>query len=98
MATYVVVILNFTESDWLPSYGPPSHSLVAEHGGKVLAVQLKNSIGHAEGSGEVPTLIGLVEFPTPAQWQAFYDDPRYAPWKKLRMSKASGDLFVIEGG
>ena len=49
-----------------------------------------------EGSWS-PSRFIVLEFPTRDAAIAFYDDPDYAPYKKLRQSISDTSLIVIDG-
>jgi uncharacterized protein (DUF1330 family) len=49
-----------------------------------------------EGNSNFKRLI-VLEFPSLAEAQRFYDSPEYAPVLKLRLANASGDVVLVDG-
>ena len=51
----------------------------------------------AREGGWTPKRIVVVEFPSLAQAQKWYDSPEYAPLIKLRQRASKGKLILVEG-
>ena len=47
--------------------------------------------------GWMPKRLVVVEFPTLAQAQKWYDSPEYAPLIQLRQKASKGKLVLVEG-
>ena len=47
--------------------------------------------------GWTPKRIVVLEFPSMAQAQKWYDSPEYAPLIKLRQKASKGKLILVEG-
>ncbi|MDE2429865.1 MAG: DUF1330 domain-containing protein, partial [Burkholderiales bacterium] len=77
---------------------PLSTASVAQFGGQFLArggVRLQKEGGddlHHEGWRTV-----IVEFPSMAQAQQWYDSVEYSKAKAIRLANSVGRLFIIEG-
>lgn len=99
MPAYLHAQLLITDPALYRSYAQAVAPVLAAHGGRVLvrggAVQVR------EGpvlEGQVPERFQvLVEFPSMAALQAFYDAPEYAPLITMRQQAAQGTLAFIEG-
>lgn len=76
-------------------YLPKAHAILESHGGKVLAVT--ENIDVHEGSMPAGKVI-LVEFPSKAHAEAFYNDPAYQPLKALRAKFLDADMAIFEQG
>jgi uncharacterized protein (DUF1330 family) len=50
-----------------------------------------------EGSGTLPSIIVVLEFPSMAQAKAWYNDPEYAPLITLRQTGSELDFILVEG-
>jgi len=50
-----------------------------------------------EGTGQLPSVIVVLEFPSMAQAKAWYNDPAYAPLIKLRQTGSDLDFVLVEG-
>jgi uncharacterized protein (DUF1330 family) len=83
------------DPSWLHDYGPKTAALVAKHGGKYLV--LGGTMERLEGTGPLPSVIVLLEFPSMAQAQAWYHDPEYAPLIMLRQTGSDLDFVLVEG-
>ena len=92
--------------DWAPSstaapssgpqeYGPKTEALVVKHGGKYLV--RGGAMERLEGTGQLPSVIVVLEFPSMAQAKAWYNDPAYAPLIKLRQTGSDLDFVLVEG-
>ncbi len=50
-----------------------------------------------EGDRELPHVVVIFEFPTLEQARAWYDDPDYEPFIKLRQTGAHSEMTLVEG-
>jgi uncharacterized protein (DUF1330 family) len=83
------------QTAWLQEYGPKTAALVARHGGKYLV--RGSTMERLEGTGTLPSVVVVLEFPSMAQAKAWYHDPEYAPLIKLRQTGADLDFILVEG-
>jgi uncharacterized protein (DUF1330 family) len=95
MAVYVIGSVTVHDPSFLGEYGPAVDAMVQANGGKYIARDLEPN--HLEGSGAVPTVIVVLEFPTAEQARASYDSSEYQPYIKMRQAGSSGDLFMVAG-
>jgi uncharacterized protein (DUF1330 family) len=56
-----------------------------------------SGIERLEGSGTLPSVVVVLEFPSMAQARSWYNDPEYAPLIKLRQTGADLDFILVEG-
>ncbi|MEO5795748.1 MAG: DUF1330 domain-containing protein [Rhodoferax sp.] len=94
MATYAIGSLVIHHTDWQKEYSEKMPALVAKYGGILRA---RGPVQLLEGEAHLPGTTVVIEFPSTAQAQAWYDDPAHAPLKKLRLSGATFDLVLLEG-
>ncbi len=91
---YLVGNYRVQDSALLGSYAAKATPIVQRHGGKIIA--FNQNVSAAEGPAQ-PVFI-LIEFPSLADAQGFYNDPEYAPVKPLRLqATTNGMLFITEG-
>jgi uncharacterized protein (DUF1330 family) len=95
MPAYAIGRLTMRDPSWLQEYGPKVAGLVEKHGGKYLI--RGGAMERLEGSGDLPSAMVVVEFPSMEQARAFYNDPEYAPMIKLRQSGSDLDFILVEG-
>jgi uncharacterized protein (DUF1330 family) len=95
MAAYAIGRLEMRDPSWLQEYGPKTAALVAKHGGKYLV--RGGAMERLEGTGQLPSVMVVLEFPSMAQAQAWYHDPEYAPLIKLRQTGSDLDFILVEG-
>lgn len=69
--------------------------MVAKHGGKYLVRGRAKE--WLEGTGQLPSGIVVLEFPSMAQAKAWYNDPAYAPLIKLRQKGSDLDFVLVVG-
>ena len=99
MPAYLQAQLMITDPVLYQRYAEAVTPVLAAHGGRLLvrggAVQVR------EGpvlEGQAPERLQvLVEFPSMAALQAFYQSPEYVPLIQMRQQSAQGTLAFIEG-
>ncbi|MFN3232912.1 MAG: DUF1330 domain-containing protein [Alphaproteobacteria bacterium] len=95
MPAYMIGRLTIKNTDWLAEYQPKTQALVAKHGGKYIVAGA--DFERLEGSGEPPNGLVVLEFPTRAAAEAWYNDPEYREMIALRQTGADGEIFIAEG-
>jgi uncharacterized protein (DUF1330 family) len=95
MAAYAIGQLEMRDPSWLQEYGPKTLALVQKHGGKYLV--RGGAMERLEGTGQLPSVIVVLEFPSMEQARAWYHDPEYAPLIKLRQTGSDLDFILVEG-
>ncbi len=95
MVAYVVGELIITDNSWVEDYRPKVHELIEKHGGKFIAQG--GVLEKLEGPRALPNGVVIIEFPTSEQARAWYHDPAYAPWIKLRDTGSRCEITLVEG-
>src|SRR5262245_2344066 len=99
MAAYIIGLRRSEPQGtaWGAAYLPKAAALIAKHGGKVLSGgNAPSALMALEGAATPPLSVVIVEFPSLAHAQAFYNDPDYAPLKRLRQANIDMEVFVVE--
>ncbi len=95
MKYYFVVPVHLSDDSWVEDYVPNVTALVHKHGGNYIA--RTSNMEKLEGTGEMPDLFVLVEWPSKEAAKAFYDDPDYQQYKQARQAGSSGDFIMVAG-
>ena len=95
MPAYVIGRLQMRDPSWIETYRATVPKIVARHGGKYLVRGV--DMERLEGSTPLPTSMVVVEFPTMDAGRAFYNDPEYAPFIKLRQAGSDIELVLVQG-
>lgn len=94
MSAYVIGDIEVTDAAAYEEYRKQVLAVVTRYGGKFIVRGGK--IDPKEG-GWTPKRLVLLEFPSLAQAQKWYDSPEYAPLIKLRQKASTGRLIIVEG-
>ena len=94
MSAYVIAEIEVTDPAAYEDYRKQVPGVVEKYKGKFIV--RGGRIEPKEG-GWTPKRIVVVEFPTLAQAQKWYDSPEYAPLIKLRQKASKGKLLIVEG-
>jgi uncharacterized protein (DUF1330 family) len=78
----------------LAEYFPQAAKLVAEHGGRYVAVDAVPEV--VEGDPGLKSVV-LMEFPDADSARAWYDSPAYQPLKAIRHGAARNNAVLIDG-
>jgi uncharacterized protein (DUF1330 family) len=96
MKAYMITFVRFTDIEaYNREYIKPAHEILTSHGGIALAVSDEMTV--IEGNMPEGRAV-IVEFPSMAHAQAFYNDPEYQPLKKIRHKYTQCDSAIIEKG
>jgi uncharacterized protein (DUF1330 family) len=94
MAGYLIANIDVTDAAGFDEYRKKVSPLIAQHGGRYL---VRGGDPKAlEGNLPVKRLV-VVEFPTLAAAQRFYDSPEYQPLLALRLKSTKSDVLLVEG-
>lgn len=96
MTAYAVGLYNMYQRDWIRTYREPVTALIAEHGGKYLVRASTCRWEILEGNPPDITGLTLIEFPSMEAARAWYRDPDYQPFIKLRRAGSHLDLILVE--
>jgi uncharacterized protein (DUF1330 family) len=94
MSAYVIGEIDVVDPLAYEEYRKQVPAVVAKYGGRFLVRGGK--VDPKEG-GWTPKRIVVLEFPSMAQAQKWYDSPEYAPLIALRQKAAKGKLILVEG-
>jgi len=94
MSAYVIAEIDVLDPAAYEDYRKQVLAVVTQYGGKF--VVRGGKIEPKEG-GWRPKRLVVVEFPSMAQAQKWYDSPEYAPLIKLRQKASRGRLVIVEG-
>ena len=95
MAVYLLVdIRNVGDPDKLAAYRSRVLATVEANGGRYLA--LGGPAEAVEGTWKIGTPV-LLEFPSRAAFDAWYESDDYSPLLKLRLDATDGAALLIEG-
>jgi uncharacterized protein (DUF1330 family) len=94
MAGYLIANLSIHDPNAFEEYRKQVAPLVTRFKGRYLV--RGGELRRLEGNGNLNRLV-VLEFPSLADAQRFYDSPEYAPVLKLRLASASGDVVLVDG-
>ena len=94
MSAYVIGDIEVTDPAAYEEYRKQVLAVVTKYGSKFIVRGGK--IDPKEG-GWAPKRLVLLEFPSLAQAQKWYDSPEYAPLINLRQKASKGKLIIVEG-
>jgi uncharacterized protein (DUF1330 family) len=94
MSAYVIAEIEVTDPAAYEEYRKQVLAVVEKYKGKFIVRGGK--VDPKEG-GWTPQRLVVVEFPSMAQAQKWYDSPDYAPLIKLRQKASKGKLILVEG-
>jgi uncharacterized protein (DUF1330 family) len=94
MSAYVIAEIDVVDPAAYEEYRKQVPGVVTKYGGKFI---VRGGKIDAKEGGWMPKRIVVVEFPSLAQAQKWYDSPEYAPLIKLRQKASKGKLILVEG-
>jgi uncharacterized protein (DUF1330 family) len=94
MSAYVIAEIDVVDPAGYEEYRKQVLAVVTKYGGKFIVRGGK--IDPREG-GWTPKRIVVLEFPSMAQAQKWYDSPEYKPLIALRQKASKGKLILVEG-
>ena len=94
MAVFILADIAVHDARRYREYVDNVPALVARHGGRYRVRGGECEV--LEGTWSPSRLI-VLEFPDREAALAFYDDPAYAPYRRLRQSVSDGDVILVEG-
>lgn len=96
MAAYCTAFMKFNDINdigFMQEYGAKSAELVAKHRGETLVFGRPEVV---EGEMAHDDLLVIIKFPDAAAAKAFYSDPEYTPYKKIRLQNSKGSAAIVE--
>lgn len=94
MTAYLIARINVTDMEQYKNYMKLSPGIIQKYGGKFLA--RGGGLITLEGEEETNRVV-LVEFPSSAVAQEFYQSDEYQAAIKVRENAADGQFIVIDG-
>lgn len=95
MPLYLILDNTIHDAAKYDDYKRAVPAIVAKHGGEYLARDAKFEV--LAGNWH-PNRVVIFKWPSRAALNAFFADPEYQPWKKLRESAATtNNLLLVEG-
>jgi uncharacterized protein (DUF1330 family) len=83
------------DPSWVEKYAACVPALVEKHDGRYLAQG--GAMEVLEGETPLPSLVVVLEFPSMEKARAFYGDPEYVPFIKLRQQGSDLDMVLVDG-
>jgi uncharacterized protein (DUF1330 family) len=96
MKYYAIAQINITDPAWVPEYVRNTTRIVEQHGGRYLA----RTPNFEEVEGEPtprPQIYLLIQWPSKAAAEAFYNSDEYLPHLLSRKSGSTGELVLLAG-
>jgi uncharacterized protein (DUF1330 family) len=91
---YIIAEVQVTDPEAYKPYIPKSAQIIAQYGGQYLARGGKTeALEGAEPAGRV----AIVQFPSMAELQKFWNSPEYREAAPIRRGASTSRLLVIEG-
>ncbi len=94
MSAYIIGRITVTDPDRYPDYTAETPALIARHGGRF--VVRGGAPATLEGPEETRRIV-VIEFPSRAAVEAFYNDPAYEPVRTIRWEAAESELILVDG-
>jgi uncharacterized protein (DUF1330 family) len=94
-AYYLFDNVEVSDPEALARYFPQAAKLVAEHGGRYLAVDAVPEV--VEGDPGLTSVV-LMEFPDADSARAWYESDAYRPVRAIRHRAARNNAVLIDGG
>ncbi len=94
MAGYLIANIEVTNPTLYDEYRRKVAPIVAQYGGRFLVRGGETRI--LEGNPPIKRL-AILEFPTVAAAQKFYDSPEYKPVLALRLASTQSNVILVEG-
>lgn len=91
MSAYIIASYDIVDSETYSGYVPGVAPLLAKHGAEILVADYD-----AEAlEGERRQVYVVLRFATEEAARAWYDDPDYAPAKKIRLASTANGSLVL---
>ena len=91
---YMIAELTVTDAEAFRKYAPQVQATLDPFEGRYLARGGKLVVLEGKAPGD---RVVVIEFPSVAKAQAFYDSPAYKAIAPLRRAAAHGPAFIVEG-
>lgn len=95
MRYYAIVEIDITDQSWVADYVKNVTPMLERHGGRYLARTSK--IERMEGDRKPPQVVVLVEFPSKAAAESFYQSEEYRPYLQRRKAGGKNEFLLFAG-
>jgi uncharacterized protein (DUF1330 family) len=95
MKYYSVAEMEITDQSWVPDYIRNVTGLVERSGGRYLA--RTSNVEKIEGERKIPQIVLLIEWPSKAIADAFYECAEYRPYRQSRIAGAKNEFLLVAG-
>ena len=95
MKHYAVAEIDITDPGWIADYVANVTPLVEARGGRYLARTPR--IEKVEGERTPPQLFLIIEWPSKADAEAFYDSDESRPYRDARIAGATSEFLLVAG-
>lgn len=95
MKYYAIAEINITDPAWVPEYVKNTTRLVQQHGGRSLA--RTPNFEKVEGERTPPQMYLIIESPSKAAAEAFYNSNEYKPHLVSRRNGSKGEFVLVAG-
>jgi uncharacterized protein (DUF1330 family) len=94
MSAYVIVQETVQDQEMFDSYRKDVPATIFAHGGRFLV--RGGALTVLEGEWEMPRVV-VVEFPSRAAAEAWYESPEYQKLVPLRRNSTTGNFVIVDG-
>ncbi len=95
MKYYAVAEINITDRNWVSAYVKNVTPMVERYGGRYLA--RTSHVEKLEGERKLPHAFLIIEWPSKAAAEAFYQSDEYRPYLQSRKAGAIGEFVLVAG-
>lgn len=88
--------MDIEDGGWTAPYFAAVPDILAEYGG--VSVAASREIRSIEGENPAPDRVAIFRFPSLADIDRFFVDPRYQPFLEARRSGSRSQILVFENG
>ena len=94
---YAVAEMSVADPQWVRDYVAEVTPMVERHGGRYLARTTRYEQIEGAGEHDAPQLLMIIEWPSKAAADAFYDSEEYRPHREARRNGARNAFFLVAG-
>jgi uncharacterized protein (DUF1330 family) len=95
MKYYSVAEITITDRGWVRDYVIDVTAMVERHGGRYLA--RTSRFEKVEGVRPTGEIFLIIEWPSKAVAEAFYDSDEYRPYRQRRLDGAENEFVLVAG-
>jgi len=92
---YAVAEIDITDQSWVRAYIKNVTKLVERCGGRYLA--RTSNVQKVEGERKTPEIVLIIEWPSKAAAEAFYESDEYRPYRQSRIEGAKNEFVLVAG-